>query len=147
MWVTKSNFDSMCHCPTLEQLCGASKDSGASNTLLSVDLWTEDHHILAEKKEQILFIFDILNTNTHIEDIDRIMTCTNSRVCSHWPDWVDIHEQTASSDEDEDDDDDDSHDGVGLDNSSLQDLWPNIVVQFHPPPNAVCWAEEAQVWR
>lgn len=35
-------------------------------------------------------------------------------------------------------------DGVGLENSSLQDLWPNTVVQVHPPPSALCWAE---VWQ
>lgn len=38
----------------------------------------------------------------------------------HWPACVDIHKQTASSDED--DDDEDSRDVVGLENSSLHDL-------------------------
>lgn len=44
-------------------------------------------------------------------------------VCPHWLDRVDIHEQTASCDED----DDDGHGGVGLENSSLHHLSPNLI--------------------
>lgn len=49
-----------------------------------------------------------------------------------------MSKQASSNEDEDDDDDDDSHDDVRLENSSLQDFWPNTVVQVHPPPNALC---------
>lgn len=102
-----------------------------SNTLSSVDWWTEEHHILGGNKEQIYTVYFWHSEHKpYTEDRDRILTRGDSRVCFHWLDCVNIRGRATSSDEDEEDDNDDDggHDGIGLENSVLQDLWPKTVV-------------------
>lgn len=85
-----------------------------------------------------MLIVDLLDTN-HTQREQNIDPCGLTTL-PHWLACVDIHKQTARSD---DDDDDDSRDGVGLENSSLHDLWPDALVQARPPPKTSCWAEES----